>query len=189
MAGSTALMIIDVQNWVVETAWNADAVVARLVAAIGKARASGAPVVYIQHNVPGDPKEGMGTPGWEIDPRIAPQPGDLVIEKRWRDAFVETGLADALRERGIAKLVIGGMDSELCVRSTVLRALVEGFDVTLLEDGHTTSDREMPSGNVIPAPMIAEHQSHTIRTLRYPGREIRVTPVAAVEFAPVAAAG
>jgi nicotinamidase-related amidase len=180
---TSALVIIDVQVWVAETAWNADAVIANLVTAIAKARAAGAPVIFVQHNVPGDPVEGAGAPGWALDPRLQPLPDDPVIEKRWRDPFAETTLHAELDARGVTHLVIGGMDSELCVRSALYRAIAEGYDITFLEDAHTTSDRTLPGGRIVAARDIAEHATETIRTLRHPGRAVNVVPVAALDFA------
>ena len=45
-------------------------------------------------------------------------------------AFDGTGLADALRERGVDRLVVGGLATDYCVRASVLDALREGFEVS-----------------------------------------------------------
>ncbi|MAG36264.1 MAG: nicotinamidase/pyrazinamidase [Dehalococcoidia bacterium] len=42
--------------------------------------------------------------------------------------------ADALRERGVERLFVGGLATDYCVRSTVLDGLRAGFGVTLLLD-------------------------------------------------------
>ena len=49
-------------------------------------------------------------------------------------AFDGTGLASDLKERGITSLLIGGLATDYCVKSTVLDALAEGFQVWLLTD-------------------------------------------------------
>jgi nicotinamidase/pyrazinamidase len=44
-------------------------------------------------------------------------------------------LADLLRERGVERLVVGGLATDYCVKQTVLDGLHNGFRVVLLEDG------------------------------------------------------
>jgi nicotinamidase/pyrazinamidase len=44
-------------------------------------------------------------------------------------------LADLLRGRGVARLFVGGLATDYCVKQTVLDALRLGFKVVLIEDG------------------------------------------------------
>ena len=82
-----------------------------------------------------------GTHGAELHPAIAALAPDLVVAKATepdRDAysaFDGTGLADALRARGVDRLLVGGLATDYCVRASVLDALREGFAVTVLADG------------------------------------------------------
>ena len=82
-----------------------------------------------------------GTRGAELHPAIAALAPSLVVEKATeadRDAysaFDGTGLADALRDRGVDRLVVGGLATDYCVRASVLDALREGFPVTVLAAG------------------------------------------------------
>lgn len=46
-----------------------------------------------------------------------------------------TGLADWLRGHGVTDVVICGLATDYCVRSTALDAVAEGFRVRLVEDG------------------------------------------------------
>jgi len=71
---------------------------------------------------------------------------DLIIRKGFRSAidsysaFFEndhvtpTGLAGYLRERGVEKLVMAGLATDFCVRSSAVDAAKLGFDVTVVED-------------------------------------------------------
>jgi nicotinamidase-related amidase len=74
-----ALIILDAQvNMFAEAtaAYDADRLLERLVWLIAQARQSHLPVFYVQHNgSPGSVDE-PGTPGWEIHPALAPQPGE-----------------------------------------------------------------------------------------------------------------
>lgn len=182
--GTTVLLVIDVQNAVMAESFDADAVVGRIATVIADARAADIPVVYIQHEVPGTPFLAAGTDGWQIRPEIAPRSGDPVIAKRYGDAFVETTLEDTLAGLGAGHLVVTGAQSDACVRKTTTRALLEGYDVTLVADAHTTCDGEY-AGAVIPAAQIVAHVNYATPWIDYPDTTSRVVPHTDV-FAPVA---
>lgn len=48
--------------------------------------------------------------------------------------FQGTGLTALLRERGVKRIVVGGLATDYCVLNTVLDGLTAGFEVLLLED-------------------------------------------------------
>ncbi len=82
-----------------------------------------------------------GTRGAELHPAIAALAPALVIEKATeadRDAysaFDGTGLHEALRDRGVDRLLVGGLATDYCVRASVLDALRAGLEVTVIADG------------------------------------------------------
>jgi nicotinamidase-related amidase len=95
---------------------------------------------------PGAPR-GFGMPSsscLEGDPSartieaLAPRPGELVIRKRWYDAFAGTELDGALRAQGITTLVITGTMTDICVLSTVVGAFNHEYRITVVEDGVAT---------------------------------------------------
>lgn len=49
--------------------------------------------------------------------------------------FADGTLAEILREIGVSRLFVGGLATDYCVRATVLDALAEGFDVSVIADG------------------------------------------------------
>jgi nicotinamidase-related amidase len=51
-------------------------------------------------------------------------------------------LADELRARDVGTIVAFGIQSECCVLSTSLGALIEEFEVTLMCGAHSTYDTE-----------------------------------------------
>jgi nicotinamidase-related amidase len=65
-----------------------------------------------------------------------------VIDKQGPDAFHNTDLEKVLKERGINQLVIAGMQSEMCIETSVRRAVKLGYEVTLVANGHSTFDFE-----------------------------------------------
>lgn len=55
-------------------------------------------------------------------------------------AFEGTGLAQALRERNVTEVVVGGLATDYCVKATVLDALARGFETTVLTDAIAAVD-------------------------------------------------
>ncbi|MBV7327513.1 cysteine hydrolase [Chloroflexi bacterium TSY] len=154
----TALLIIDVQNNMfdeADPAYQGKQLLLKLQSLIGKARAAQVPIVYVQHC--GDPGEvdEPGTLGWEIHPDIRPEPTDPIVQKTMPDSFFETTLKDELTTRGIEKLVIAGLQTEYCVDTTCRRACSEGYEIVLVQDGHSTWSRDEMSA----AQIIAHHNS------------------------------
>lgn len=95
---------------------------------------------------PGAPR-GFGMPSsscLEGDPSartieaLAPRPHELVVRKRWYDAFAGTELDGALRARGITSLVITGTMTDICVLSTVVGAFNHEYRISVVEDGVAT---------------------------------------------------
>jgi nicotinamidase/pyrazinamidase len=81
-----------------------------------------------------------GTPGAAIDERLA-LPRDAVVVSKATAADAEaysgfggTDFAQRLRERGVKRLLVGGLATDYCVLNTVLDGLAEGFDVLVLGD-------------------------------------------------------
>jgi nicotinamidase/pyrazinamidase len=81
-----------------------------------------------------------GTAGAAFAPGLR-LPGDAVIvDKATRpeadaySAFAGTRLAAMLRERGVGRLLVGGLATDYCVLNTVRDAIEEGFEVRLLGD-------------------------------------------------------
>lgn len=81
-----------------------------------------------------------------------------------------------LRARGAkSTLLVAGAQSDACVRKTITRALLEGYDVTLVADAHTTCDGEY-EGVVIPVAQIVAHVNDAEPWIDYPESTSRVVP-------------
>jgi maleamate amidohydrolase len=66
--------------------------------------------------------------GWvEIDPRIAPYPGEPVVTKLFASAFFGTTLASLLVTAGCDSVIVTGASTSGCVRATVVDALQHGY--------------------------------------------------------------
>lgn len=81
-----------------------------------------------------------GTPGAAFADGLELPVDAVVIDKATRpeadaySAFSGTPLARLLRERGVKRLLVGGLATDYCVLNSVRDALGEGFDVLLLKD-------------------------------------------------------
>jgi nicotinamidase/pyrazinamidase len=81
-----------------------------------------------------------GTPGAEFAPGLELPREATVISKATSEdadaysAFAGTDLARELRDRGVKRLLVGGLATEYCVLNSVRDALKEGFAVLLLAD-------------------------------------------------------
>lgn len=136
-----ALLIIDVQaNVFSRQAFRILEVAERLSGLASAARAAGAPVIFIQHDEP-DCEWAYGSPGWQFDPRLAPEAGDDVVAKHHCDSFRGTTLAETLARRGVDRLIVGGYATDFCVDTTVRAAASREIDTTVIADGHTTRDK------------------------------------------------
>ncbi len=172
---TTGLVIIDLQRAMFESGLaphDADGVLGRVAGLIAKARAEGVPLIFVQHDGgPGDELE-HGKPGWEYHPAVAPAAGEAVIEKTRCSAFYRTDLDAMLRGKGIHRLVVAGMQTEYCVDTTCRAAADLGYEVVLVEDGHSTFDSE-----ALPGAKIVAHHNQTLR-----GSFVTLATAEAVKF-------
>jgi len=140
---NSVLMVLDTQDNMFDEEFSVhdpEGILARLEDLISSAKQSNVPVIFVRNNGgEGEPDE-PGTPGWELHSRIRPEIEEDVIDKTSSDAFDGTDLEDRLHRSGINHLFVAGMQTEMCVRTTCLSALEKGFNVTLVEDAHTTFD-------------------------------------------------
>ena len=143
MSSANALLLIDLQANMFDPknpVRSGDALLERVTGLLARARAAGTLVVFVRNcGGPGDP-DVRGTSGWELQPRLRPARGELVLDKTTSDTFESTPLGDELTARGIKGVVIAGLQSEYCIRATTLGALSRNLEVTLVANGHSTFD-------------------------------------------------
>ena len=75
-----------------------------------------------------------GEPGHDIIPALAPAPGEPVVDKPGKGAFYATEFGEILAARGIRRLVVTGVTTEVCVHTTVREANDRGFECLVLSD-------------------------------------------------------
>lgn len=183
---STAVIVIDVQRAILEGKGGArqaetdaalDVTVGRIAELIGRARAAGVPVVFVQHDGGPGHRLAVGTKGWEIRDEIAPLNGEPVIRKTACDSFWETALKSTLDGLGAEHLVVAGCMTQFCVDTTVRRAVSLGFNVTLAGDGHMTTG----SGGLTFEQIIAHHNG-LLDGFDAGEHSVTVSPTAAITF-------
>lgn len=113
------------------------------VALIAKARETGVPVLYtvVEYHpsgidgglffkkVPSLKLFVRGEPLGAIDPKIAPQPEDIVVAKQYPSPFFGTSLASTLRAMGVDSIVLLGCSTSGCVRAAAVDGIQNGFRV------------------------------------------------------------
>ena len=172
-----AVMVIDMQNdfcaekGYVERVVGKDtsacrAVVPAIMDLVATAREASVPVFWIKANYDPDRlPDGMrakqrekstevccGTGSWGGQfYGVTEAPGEAVIEKSCYSAFVGTDVEKRLRERGIRTLVFAGVQTNVCVDSSLRDAVCRGFYAVLASDcvaSHTLPLHEATLNNV-----------------------------------------
>ena len=139
-----ALLVIDMQKGSFspyELKYDTFGVIERINRLSSHFRASNVKVIFIQHDGTKDGCFLPNTDDWEMLPELVQHPSDLVVSKTANDAFYQTDLQSILANEDITELVITGSATDFCVDSTIKAALSRDYNVTVVEDGHTTGDR------------------------------------------------
>ena len=81
----------------------------------------------------------QNTKGAEFHPALRDDPRIHIISKGLGDtdcysAFDETDLAKQLHEHGVEEVLVGGLATDYCVKSTVIAAIDNGFKVKALKN-------------------------------------------------------
>lgn len=155
-AFKTALLIVDIQNdyfpggknpleGSVEAAANA----ARLLEFF---RRSEHPVFHVQHvsNRPGATFFLPDTDGARIHESVRPRPGEIALQKHYPNAFRDKELLTRLSMAYVARLVICGMMTHMCVDATVRAAFDYKLECIVAGDACATKALTY-GGRTIPA--------------------------------------
>lgn len=142
-SSGAALLVIDVQKGLFEKKipiYQAGQLLENLRLLVRRAHAAGVPVFFIQHST--DKVLVAGSDEWQFHPQLQPCPGDTVIQKHHGNAFEDTPLQSELQARQVRRLLIGGLVTHGCVQATCQGALALGYQVILIEDGHSSYHKQ-----------------------------------------------
>src|SRR3984893_4257300 len=138
-----AMLIVDMQVGLLngEPKHDLRGVIERIKRLTTKVRDQSGAVILIQHcGGKGDDFEPQ-TPGWAFLPELLRYPTDVVVRKTLNDPFAETELQARLKEIAPDRILITGWATDLCVDTTVRSAVENHYNVVVVADGHTLSDR------------------------------------------------
>lgn len=146
-----ALLVIDAQQELIEgnqdnqAVFEKDRLIDNINLVITKALESDALVVFMRDK---DVANGEGK-GFEVHQDIHIPEGAVRFEKYATNSFYGTPLLGYLQENGVGHVVIMGCQTQYCVDTAVRAATVNNLDVTLVGDGHSTTDSRTLSAEQI----------------------------------------
>jgi nicotinamidase-related amidase len=174
---NTALLVIDVQNGVMTGTHDRDGVIANIVTLIGKARAAGTNVIWVQHSSAEMPE---GSDSWQLVPELIRDAAEPLVPKSYGDAFEETDLEAVLAAGGVGRLIVSGAQTDECIRSTLHGAIVRGYDAALVGDAHTAED--LSEYGAPPPDKVIAHTNLYWQHHTAPGRTAGTVSTADVDF-------
>ncbi|MFB7740249.1 cysteine hydrolase family protein [Streptomyces sp. NPDC056112] len=152
-----ALLAMDFQNGIIASIPEPDALIGHVTSAIADVRAAGGTIGYVRvalteddwASVPATNKTFSGVAAakmlhhedatTQIDDRITPADGDIVVRKIRFGAGSTTNLHEQLRDRGIDTLILSGISISGVVLSTLIDAADRDY---ILTDGNADTDPE-----------------------------------------------
>ncbi len=176
----TVLLVVDVQVGVMQDVWAAQRIIKNIGIAVEKARGQDVPVIWVQHS---DDELIDGSPEWQLVPQLSPAEGEMRLDKHFNSSFEQTSLEETLARLGTTHIVLVGAATNWCVRATAYGALDRGYDLTLIQDAHTTETIELENDIRIEAADIIRELNIAMTWLSYPGRKNGTASVEEVDFA------
>jgi len=137
-----ALLVIDAQQELIDgnqnetSVFEKDRLVKNINVVIKKAIETDSLVVFMRDT---DVAGGEGK-GFHIHQDIKVPNESKIFDKKATNSFYRTPLLNYLKESKVGHLVIMGCKTEHCIDTAVRTATVNNFDVTLVQDGHSTTD-------------------------------------------------
>ena len=157
----TALLVMDVQNGIVGSIAEPDALLSRLEGAIAGVRAAGGTIGYVRVAFTEDDWAAVPETNTnfhqlaqargmhhehesaQIHQRIAPAEGDITVNKTRIGGMSTTDLHEQLTARGIDTLILAGISTSGVVLSTVRDAVDHDYRVVVLSDASADPDPEV----------------------------------------------
>jgi nicotinamidase-related amidase len=174
------LLVVDVQAGVMGESWEAPRIIHNVSRAVDRARAQGVPVRWVQH---ADDDLRCGSPQWQWVPELVPSDAEPRIHKRFNSSFEQTTLDDELARLGATHIALAGAATNWCIRATAYGALERGYDVTLIQDAHTTGTMQLDNGSTIEAESVIQELNVAMTWLSYPGRKNGTATAEEIDFA------
>ena len=109
---------------------------------LNKFRKAKLPIIHIQHISahPGATFFLPETDGANINQRVTPQEGEIIVVKNFPNSFRSTSLLEILKKEKGDNLTICGAMSHMCIDATTRAAFDLGFNCIVVEDACATKD-------------------------------------------------
>jgi nicotinamidase-related amidase len=169
-----AIIIVDMQVGLFEgpPKYDLEGVIQRINSLTAMVRKQSGKVIWVRHcGKAGDGFE-RNTVGWSFLPELDRYPDDVVVEKTLNDPFTRTSMLETLERIAPDRILVAGWATDSCVDSTIRSAISSDYDVVVVSDGHTVSDR--PHLNAVS--VIRHH--HWVWTNLITNRSVRVVTAA-----------
>jgi nicotinamidase-related amidase len=90
----------------------------------------------------------VGTMGAAVIDELAPFEGEYVLTKTRMSAFIGTELDLMLRTLGVTDLVVCGIQTPNCIRTTVFDGIAYNYPVVLVDDATGAASEEVHRANI-----------------------------------------
>ncbi|HNR65060.1 MAG TPA: isochorismatase family cysteine hydrolase [Atribacterota bacterium] len=141
MDGITALLVIDMQYGLLQrNVFYKEQLIDNVNALLDFFHNREKPVFIIRHTNTSFSAE--NTDNWQIDSNVKRADSDILLNKTHSSVFKEKRFISLLKENSISDVVVTGLVSNGCVKAACLDARVNGLNVTLISDGHSTFHKE-----------------------------------------------
>jgi nicotinamidase-related amidase len=131
----TALLVVDIQNFYFPGdgpgLLNAEATSLKAQEVLYLFRDHNQEVIFIRH---------QSEKGFEIHENVKPISGEKIITKNTINSFQDTNLLVYLKTKHITRLVIIGMQTQMCVEAATRAAYDFGFECIVIPEACTTRD-------------------------------------------------
>jgi len=160
-----AIIVVDLQNEYLSSGKlplvGIEKAVSNAARIIESARMRGDLLINVRHESPtaDAPFFAAGSTNVEIIAAVAPGEDEMVIVKRYPNAFRDTGLKAMLDDKGIQEVVVIGAMSHMCIDATSRAAADFGYTVTVVHDACATRDVEFGNKTVQAADVHAAYMS------------------------------
>jgi nicotinamidase-related amidase len=153
------LLIIDAQQELIEgnqeqvAVFKKEQLITNINLVIEKASKFNVPIVFVRDLAV---SEGKGK-GFQVHEKISVPKDATFFDKTAMNSFHGTGLLNHLKSQAIEHVVVMGCATQYCIDSAVRTATINGLDVTLVGNGHSTIDSA-----VLSAEQIIKHHNETL---------------------------
>lgn len=164
-----ALLIIDMQNDFVRPygpmpVGGAEHIIGTVRSVLDAFRKRGLPVIHVlrihrkggcdveimrQDIFAGTPFAVEGTAGAAVISELEPQNGEIILKKTRMSAFMNTDLDTILRTLGCDSVVIAGIQTPNCIRTTAFDAMAYNYPAWLVKDAVAAGSDEIHQANLV----------------------------------------